>query len=54
MRVILSAGSAIFIRRKSEWERTMIGKQDRILQTRPINLDFMFALCMSFCVALGS
>lgn len=44
--------SVIFIWRKGEWARTVIVKQDRILAARTINFDFMFALCISFLVAL--
>lgn len=46
--------STIFVCMRSEWARTMIGKQDRILETRLINLDFIFTLHMPVSVTLRS
>lgn len=46
--------STIFVWKKNGWARIMITKQDKILETRPLNLNFIFALWMPFCVALGS
>lgn len=40
--------SVVFTSKKSEWTRTMIEKQARILETKPVHLDSVFAFCMSF------